>query len=382
MILGKDRRNFTHSPKLQNQDLLKTHNFDTHSLLRLLVLLYGTYLFGCVPQTPTVNLPPAEPRQRGAHVFGITDSTDFRRIQDLNVEWVTLVPWGFQPAYDSPKVSHHAGDSTRRRAHDEHWIERIRQVRGAGFQVFLKPHVWIHDDSTGKWRSDIFPRNDTDWQQWQDTYRDFILRYAGVAERAGAEMFCIGVEFSRLSTEKPDYWRRLIREVRTVYSGRLTYAANWYREYEDIEFWPELDYIGVQAYFPLSDRSDPNRETLLRGWEKHLNALESTAHRTGKRVVFTELGYRSTATAAIEPWSWMEHAAENEESYAPQLQARCYEVFFEAVWTQAWFAGAHFWQFRADGRGEDNNYNLLDFTPLNKPAAEVLRRAFGAEEER
>ena len=35
-------------------------------------------------------------------------------------------------------------------------------------------------------------------------------------------------------------WRRIIGEVRKVYDGKLTYSANWYREFEQITFWMSL----------------------------------------------------------------------------------------------------------------------------------------------
>jgi len=45
-------------------------------------------------------------------------------------------------------------------------------------------------------------------------------------------------------------WRNLVWEVRTVFSGRVTYAAN-FDEYTDVTWWPYLDVMGINAYFPL-----------------------------------------------------------------------------------------------------------------------------------
>jgi hypothetical protein len=41
-------------------------------------------------------------------------------------------------------------------------------------------------------------------------------------------------------------------EIRKIYTGKLTYAANW-DDFDKVPFWKELDYIGIDAYFPLSD---------------------------------------------------------------------------------------------------------------------------------
>jgi hypothetical protein len=49
-------------------------------------------------------------------------------------------------------------------------------------------------------------------------------------------------------------WRRVIAAVRGVTSARLTYAAN-FDAYQRVAFWDALDAIGIQAYFPLTDKA-------------------------------------------------------------------------------------------------------------------------------
>ena len=51
------------------------------------------------------------------------------------------------------------------------------------------------------------------------------------------------------------YWIELIQKVRAVYQGQLTYAAN-YDNYQEVDFWEHLDFIGINAYFPLREPSD------------------------------------------------------------------------------------------------------------------------------
>ncbi len=181
-----------------------------------------------------------------------------------------MVPWGFQDDFDSPIVSHHSGDSSQILKHNAFWQNQIEMVRKAGFKVFYKPHLWIDKPSNGTWRSDVFPANDDNWELWKSSYSNFIFRYAKVAELAQAEMFCIGTEFSRLAIEKPIFWRKLIKEIRAIYSGKIIYGANWYNEFEEISFWDQLDYIGIQAYFPLVNNEHPSVEQLSKGWKKHV----------------------------------------------------------------------------------------------------------------
>ena len=78
-----------------------------------------------------------EVKQRGAHVFGILDSTNFEPLIQNNLEWVTMVSWGFQDNCDSPIVTHHNGDSSYMLRHNHHWQTNIEKVRAAGFKVFF-----------------------------------------------------------------------------------------------------------------------------------------------------------------------------------------------------------------------------------------------------
>ncbi len=344
--------------------------------LLFLLLLYSQWPFArdCAPGEAQELIEP-ERKQRGAHIFGIVDSTDFQPFHQNNLEWVTLVSWAFQDDYDSPQVSHHNGDSVYMAQHDAHWIARIKQVRAAGFKVFFKPHLWLDNPSDGAWRPNIFPNNEDDWAQWQETYRHFILRYAKVAEQAQAEMYCIGVEFSRLALEKPEFWVDLIQDIRSVYSGKLTYAANWYKEYEEITFWNELDYIGVQAYFPLVDHENPSLEQATQGWGKFLPALAAVHERFDRNILFTELGYRSTTSSGMRPWEWFENPSELAHLYSAETQANCYQAFFDTIWNQEWFAGVHIWQLRPDLEGEEEAIRL-DFFLYNKPALQVVATGF------
>ena len=328
-----------------------------------------------IDQVATTTLLVADSlRQRGIHVFGRVDSSDLSAIADLNIEWVTLVAWADQDDIDSPMVRYGRKDSIHMARQDSSWLSRIGLLRSAGFKVFVKPHVWISNTEEGKWRSHIFPKSQADWQSWSESYRSFILWYAEVAESAGVEMFCIGTEFSRLALEKPEFWVSLIADVRAVYSGELTYAANWYEEYEHIRFWHLLDHIGVQAYFPLSQESYPTVQAVRHGWNSHLSKLEQLSRNVGKPVLFTELGYKSSSIAAAEPWQWAESLSHTDTIHSSQTQVGCYQAFFSEVWPQPWLSGVHLWQW-------NTGYNRWvhgdpDFFIQGKPAEAMVRTGF------
>jgi len=102
------------------------------------------------------------------------------------------------------------------------------------------------------WRSNINFDHEKDWDNWFESYRKTILHFALMAEKTKAELFCIGTELRSSVKQQPEKWKELIKEIKTIYAGKLTYAANWDCNFDTIDFWNELDYIGIQGYFPIN----------------------------------------------------------------------------------------------------------------------------------
>ena len=107
------------------------------------------------------------------------------------------------------------------------------------------------------------------------------------------------------------FWLDLIGEVREVFSGELTYAAN-FDQFELVTFWGPLDSISINAYFPLRKQYQPGvtHEELLpvfeARWQAILRSVQQLARDNGwgeKPILFTELGYLYRANSTIEPWA-------------------------------------------------------------------------------
>lgn len=316
-------------------------------------------------------------KQKGTHVFGRIDSTNIQAYKENNIEWLALVPWGFQDDYQSAQVNYHHRRRNDIKKRDSSWISRINLAQDSGYKVFLKPHIWIQDNTSGMWRSDIAHPNAEDWEVWKNSYQEFILHYAKLAEKAEAELFCIGIEFTQLSLNYPDFWRSLIKEIRTVYSGEITYAANWYEEYDKISFWDELDYIGIQAYFPLTENDSPSVNQISKGWKKHISKIEAVSKKYKKKVLFTELGYKSTKDSAKEPWKWVDYSEDSKLTLCHKTQANCYQAFFDSVWHKEWMAGLFIWQMRGD-HSPERAQKSTDFTPQFKPAEKIIKQGYSS----
>ena len=293
------------------------------------------------------------------------------RLRELGVTHITLCAFGWQEATDDPRVRIDTSDGWYSESH--RGIRALaRQADTLGMDVILKPHIWIGGyDEEDMNRSEIGFDTEAQWARWERSYRRFLMVYARLAREIDADVLVLGTELTSVSTSRPDYWRRLADAARTVYDGKLTYAANWHQEYRKIDFWDALDYVGVQAYFPLAEGDEPSLDTLRARWRAHRATLRQVHERTGTPVLFTEIGYRSAPSAAETPWRWPE---DDDGAVPPDstLQARCYRAFLSTMRDTPWFAGAIVWKWHP--AADDNRPTA--FTPQGKPAEAVLRRWF------
>jgi hypothetical protein len=286
----------------------------------------------------------------------------------LGVSWISQTPFGWSRALDDPQVRlateprHLWGES------DEGLIETARLARARGVRTLLKPHLWVRG---GHWVGELKMRDEDDWRAFFASYEVFILHYAVLAEREGFEAFAVGTEL-RHASRREDDWRRVIARVRSAYSGPLTYCAAW-NEAEDVAFWDDLDFVGVQAYYPL--RGDPHGDPLeLRAsWREAAARLEALARRTGRRVVLTEVGYKSLRGSLARPWEW---GTEGEVDLG--LQSQAFRALFEVLPGRDWFGGTFVWKWHPgiDPRAAPSARRLRDFTPQGKPALDVIAAAY------
>jgi hypothetical protein len=127
----------------------------------------------------------------------------------------------------------------------------------------------------------------------------------------------------------------------------------------------------VDAYWPLSSQPQPDGLALQQAWQPIAQQLRSFSEKLGKRVLFTEAGYRSIAQTATDPGDW--HASGPVDE---QAQAIAYQALLESVWDQPWFAGVHWWMW--DGIGTPQDQESLSYSPHGKKAEAVLRKFWAA----
>lgn len=294
-----------------------------------------------------------------------------RRLKASGANTVSpVITWYVTHPYD---VHIHRGKWTPK---DEELVAVVGEAHRLGLRVVFRLHI---DCDDGSWRARINPG---DKEAFFTGYRKLLLHYADLARDHGVEGMVIAAELSSLSGPAyTHYWRSMIADVRGRFDGFLTYSAQWgsapasseydqFREYEQIGFWPDLDYLGVSAYFELTGdgRLNPTHQELVANWEEWRRLrLEPFQARFGMPLIFTEVGYASAPDAARHPWA----GGGGPNTVNLQLQATLYDALFESWVGVHWFHGVYLWFWPSNTRlaGPSNS----DYPPVGKPAEQVLR---------
>jgi hypothetical protein len=286
-------------------------------------------------------------------------------LAETGADWIALVVTCYQDNIASTRIFPSEATPT-----DADLIHVIRQAHAIGLKVMLKPHLDLWKDAA-HWRGEIGPafKSEVEWSDWFASYRTFIEHYADLASSHGADQFCVGTELEG-TTQRAADWRKIIAAVRSRYSGPVIYAGNHDGEETRLTWWDAVDIIGVDAYYPLATRTKPTLAELKAAWQPRVAILAGLAARWQKRIILTEIGYRSIEGAAMHPWDWQVKG-----TISLQEQADCYRAAFESCFSQAWLAGLYWWSWGPDpleGGPEDDGY-----TPHDKPAEDVIRAFYG-----
>ncbi|MPZ22013.1 MAG: hypothetical protein GEU28_00345 [Dehalococcoidia bacterium] len=288
------------------------------------------------------------------------------------VTWVAVVPNWYMPTKESNQIRRHHDTPT-----DASLRTFIREAHERGIRVLLKPHV---DVETGDWRGEITPANDA---AWFNNYKRMITGYARLAQQEGVEALVIGVEFNTMQ-DRTLRWRQVISAVRRAYDGQITYAANW-NGYDGVQFWDDLDWIGIDAYFPLAGGNrNPRVAGMTQRLRGHLDAVEDWRTQQGhpvsrKPVVITEVGYTSVDGGSQSPSHYPDSCAEPGVVVDMNEQRDAYTALFRAISERPWLAGVFLWWW--DNPSTSDHYPHGDdwecfYTPRGKPAMRVIINAY------
>lgn len=256
----------------------------------------------------------------------------------------TEIHWKGSHMFDEPKLA-----------------ELITHAKNAGLRVIVKPMLNVSD---GYWRAYIrfFDEDvpcEPKWHDWFREYTDYIVHYARLCDRYGADMLIIGCELVGTDHRHRE-WRRLIESVRSVYSGLLSYNCDKYQEHR-VTWWDALDAISSSGYYPIND------------WDRQLARIYDTVTIYNKPFFFAETGCPSTAGASMVPNDW-NIIGRKETDLAEQNDF--FRTMFEKSSVLDWHYGYCIWDWPMNlpagyCPGKDGGYYVM-----GKPAQETIRHYF------
>ena len=326
--------------------------------IRFFFLSFILLSFSCNSDAQKIN---------GLSFVASGDSISIKHVQPVvkvNSNYVALMPFGFIKNLSEPEIRFNTKRQWfgERKEGIQQYAEEFRKKK---IKVMLKPQIWVWG---GEYTGYIEMNSEENWKILEDSYERFILLYAKTAQSINADILCIGTELEKFVMSRPDYWKSLIKKIKKVYKGKLTYAANW-DEFKRVSFWNQLDFIGVDAYFPLCESKSPTIEELELGWKPHKEEIQKIQSQYQKPVLFTEFGYRSVDFTGKEPWD----SKRVEGSINLDAQTNGLQAIHNQFWKEDWFAGGFLWKWfhRHERVGGGNNNR---FTPQNKPAEELVQK--------
>jgi hypothetical protein len=222
-----------------------------------------------------------------------------------------------------------------------------------------------------------------------------MVGYARLADKHGAAVLIIAAELWAAMTNKQNEprWRKLVREVRAVYKGKLAFATNantlipWADSIDILGF--DM-YNGVKEHGGLPRIVGPGRPTvdeLAGAWAGYIGWLRNVSAAAGKPVMATELGYQSRPRSFVSPAGSARFnpgdCSVYLKCYNMEDQRLAYAAFYqafsaatageaEAEGGTSWFVGVLWWMWRSDPTS--GGVNDLTFTPQGKPAGAEIKK--------
>jgi hypothetical protein len=311
-----------------------------------------------------------EPRLKGLNFVAVPEpfpENPMPEVKAISADWIALIPYGFT-RLGQPSVQYNTKGWQWWGERPEGIEKSIELAHEAQIHVMLKPQIYVPDGFTGA----LDFKTDEEWASWEADYEHFMMIFANIAQQKKVEILCVGTEF-KISTQKREaFWRGLIAKIKTVYRGKLIYAANW-DEYAAVPFWDALDYAGVNAYFPLLPDKTPSVRALKTAWEKPVSALAAFAKQHQKQIIFTEFGYMSLDECASPGWEV--EAKKDKLNINEVAQANALEALLTTFSAQPWWQGGFLWKWFPNMQGHEG-YPEKDYTPQGKKAAKVVKYCF------
>lgn len=269
--------------------------------------------------------------------------TEFQNMKDIGIEWVGINHWWWQDYLNSTEIKQDTWSDGY-----SNMTECFLYAKSIGLHVMYKPMLNIL--KTYEWRSYIYYTDD-----WMGNYTEWMVNNAIAAETGEVEVLCIGCEMGNMQVHS-DGVREMIRQIREVFSGLLTYSAN-HDSFAFIDWYDALDIIGISMYTMMTITWDPSIDDLTSVWNGMYHELESLALKWNKPILFTEIGIQATDGSSMIP----NDNQISQEKDISEMENYYLSLFRSKIWTASWFKGAYWWIWDSAQEGDPT---LRGFNPV------------------
>jgi hypothetical protein len=238
----------------------------------------------------------------------------------------------------------------------------------AHMRVTLRPELSenaLIAKNPSDWRGSIQPQNRAAWFR---SYHKMLVPYVVAAQAGHAATFVVGTELDSL--EGAQQWAGLVRSLRSIYRGQLSYDQNYDAFASGAENPPVQSY-DVDAYPGFGLPNGASVASLTRAWDAWLGAHPLSVRR---QLTLSEIGIQAVAGSYTAPWNWYSALDAPIDTH---VQASWYQAACNAVSTEQIGGGIYWWEVNFDADPTAPRLFETDrLTFLDRPGQQVIRKCF------
>jgi hypothetical protein len=213
------------------------------------------------------------------------------------------------------------------------------------------------------WRGQIEPANRA---KWFASYEAFLRPYLQVAQETSVAELVLAVELNSMQSDQR--WPSLIASVRKMFSGQITYSAN-FDAYQRKMTTPPVDNVGVDAYFSVAAPDNASVNQLTTAWEQWIGRY---AGAQASSLVLHEVGIAAQNGAYHKPAQWGNTNVPTNLT----VQNNWYAAVCRAA-EQTKLAGLYFWNVRMhQNPGHEDPKQPDRMTFIDRPAAATMKDCY------
>lgn len=253
-----------------------------------------------------------------------TYSTSIELIPDMSPSWLIHAPVGiaaldeigadtiiFSPQWFVRQNSPYLHPEFGMTPFSVELISLMNTTQALGFGTGLFPNLGPYDSMENWWVSS--PRTEAWLNVFFESYHDYIISYAKLAQRIEAEQLIIGGKNllpafeggiypdgteSALPISFDQHWLDLLREIREIYSGQLMWGTNANLSIDPLpDFIGEFDGIHISVDSPLALGDEPTFEMIQAGFIDVIDSQIYEVYRSTLMPITLALAYPAVEIA-------------------------------------------------------------------------------------